>query len=352
MTNPRNASTQRTALRGYRNWRGMTLIEVLVVIVILMTLVSMLLPALGKARHTALVTFDRSNLQQVSAGILSYAADNNGMAPPLGGYGQGDVPYVGEFGAVAGPGVFGIKPRVSGNFGPNYTLGLGSLLTKGALAQGNQADQEFGNYLSVDALFSPFDRGPTRQEGGLTFASWWELRDWFGDSNSGASWNKDSAATQSVPGGSSSWGYYMAGSNYHFQVSYAWRGADYNWYDPSINTLRTLSHQQESFTSNVVTGGGTLPVGDARTQANMVRANTAHQDFANHAILMNKSLTMLDPANPGANVLFGDGSAGFQDDPDWINSIATNSPGNWYAYYATYFHSTEFAMLDYYLGND
>lgn len=58
-----------------------TLVELLVVISIIIILVSMLLPALNKARDRAKSTKCVSNLKQLGVGFAFYSDENNGFAP-------------------------------------------------------------------------------------------------------------------------------------------------------------------------------------------------------------------------------------------------------------------------------
>ncbi len=60
-----------------RNPKSFTLIELLVVVAIIAVLVSMLLPALAKARETARSVVCKSNLNQISKGYVLYKSDNN-----------------------------------------------------------------------------------------------------------------------------------------------------------------------------------------------------------------------------------------------------------------------------------
>ena len=65
-------------MAGSRRPHGFTLIELLVVISIISLLISILLPALGRARRAAMLSVDASNLRQFAIAINAYAADNNG----------------------------------------------------------------------------------------------------------------------------------------------------------------------------------------------------------------------------------------------------------------------------------
>jgi prepilin-type N-terminal cleavage/methylation domain-containing protein len=61
--------------------KGFTLIELLVVVSIIALLVSILLPALGKARAQAKRSVCASNLHQIGVATVAYATNNGGWLP-------------------------------------------------------------------------------------------------------------------------------------------------------------------------------------------------------------------------------------------------------------------------------
>jgi prepilin-type N-terminal cleavage/methylation domain-containing protein len=66
---------------GARERRGFTLIEILVVVAIIGLLISILLPALGRAREQARCTVCLTQLKQLGNGIAMYSSDNKTALP-------------------------------------------------------------------------------------------------------------------------------------------------------------------------------------------------------------------------------------------------------------------------------
>ncbi|HEV2295122.1 MAG TPA: type II secretion system protein [Tepidisphaeraceae bacterium] len=68
-------------MRSKRDRLGFTLVELLVVIGIIALLISMLLPALNKARRSAKTVQCAANIRSILQGMQIYAAQNNGSIP-------------------------------------------------------------------------------------------------------------------------------------------------------------------------------------------------------------------------------------------------------------------------------
>lgn len=77
-----------------RNAHAFTLVELLVVIGIISVLIALLMPALTKARASAIRVQCMSNHRQLAMGIIQYSIDNGGALPPAG---IGDPAWVGSY---------------------------------------------------------------------------------------------------------------------------------------------------------------------------------------------------------------------------------------------------------------
>lgn len=77
-----------------------TITELLIVIAVIAVLVTLLLPALQKARQAGRIAVCTNNLKQIGTGITMYAGENNGYFPNVNWDGSGVAYKIGNTGRV------------------------------------------------------------------------------------------------------------------------------------------------------------------------------------------------------------------------------------------------------------
>jgi prepilin-type N-terminal cleavage/methylation domain-containing protein len=121
--------------------QGFTLVELLVVVAIVALLISLLLPALGRAQRAARTLNDGANVSQIHKGFLSYAT----LDP------SGRLPLPGLIRRLAVPGLGFVPGQGQENLGQNNTANLySSMIAK--------------NFITPDILYSPVEENPVVRE--------------------------------------------------------------------------------------------------------------------------------------------------------------------------------------------
>jgi prepilin-type N-terminal cleavage/methylation domain-containing protein/prepilin-type processing-associated H-X9-DG protein len=250
--------------------RGFTLVELLVVIGIIALLVSILLPALNKARRAAMDMQCLSNLRQVAQASLIYAHDWKGVLPTNGGSGApGDrshfwissTPWYQKLSLFEtyGTGFGGGKPYGSNERPPDtltaYMCPLArSFFTDRGTGQRYILDYSLNNRLGGEGIGNRSPRVPKLQH--LNAKRWW-----FGDG-------------YFYFNASSNYRYYAAGSmtsedyvGTRFQGPWMWAGVDgIAWSDglPSHGNASTINSRAANF---VFGDGHASPVTIAEVRA-------------------------------------------------------------------------------------
>jgi len=343
---------------------GFTLIELLVVISIMSLLIGILLPALGRARESAKATVDENSQRQIMIGMYAYGADNNGFASyrgstahdTLGKYdfqtnhiwgcwGDNEADYTA---LRNGP----QPPTAASSDNLNSALGLGVLLPMGSGENGDTVDpptnHSFGNYINIDILYTLNDREPERVSNGGTYAGWYRVRNFFGERwYEGTTWQKGGFPD---PGGiSGAWPAAWSGGNYYQECSYTWRGADFGYYDPSVDPNQMRGYQT---TNAPGTASNQTGLNETNRATNRIRATFDHPDFANNYVLRtNKGLVRPEDDVYGTNVARGDGSVSYINNADVEANI--NVVTNWNSGFLwNRDHTKLFGLLDYYEGGN
>jgi prepilin-type N-terminal cleavage/methylation domain-containing protein/prepilin-type processing-associated H-X9-DG protein len=126
---------------GHRG--AFTLVELLVVIGIIAILVALLLPALNKARRSAVQVTCQSNLRSIGQAYIMYVNDNKGTMLP------GEVRWPSSIGTVSSRWYMLLRPYV------NKQLSSDGDLNRSVKAWRCPADETNGGYASQGAVFLP-----------------------------------------------------------------------------------------------------------------------------------------------------------------------------------------------------
>jgi prepilin-type processing-associated H-X9-DG protein len=147
--------------RGFRKFAAFTLVELLVVIGIIALLISILLPALQKARAQANLVACMSNLRQIGTMLQIYAADNRGYLP----YGNAQTAggkanqYPNGY-AGATIGQYWQWPDSLTKLSSSATPGVGNVPVWDPWGYGFKAQFESNMAADFNAVFHDYDTGP------------------------------------------------------------------------------------------------------------------------------------------------------------------------------------------------
>lgn len=307
---------------------GFTLVELLVVMAVVALLVATLLPALSQARGAANAAVDATNQKSLLNAAFVYSADNKSFFPVARTQNYGDFTVPGcndttsvytanivanpriPFYGPAGRDLWALMENTSAQVMLSAAPYVGNPPTT---ATGKNAYHNWGalvglNYAAIELCFSPVDR--TIGASGST-PTFWSRRAYFGGAYQ-SPWALDGV----------NWSPYYGNSNYYFQGSYIFRGAD--WQVSQFNAL-----------TGDITGNTT---GFKNIKLTNLRVDSP--GFNKKSQIMNGSTAQMYPVL-GSNVGFGDGHVTFFNHPrylsgyynrepaPYINQVGTSSYGGW-----------------------